>query len=75
MTPREIEVLLHCYYSNDPNPRNEDVVGVHERLCKQGLIVQRTDRLSLVFNTTALGRAMVTAICNVPLPRTVYLWS
>ena len=75
MTPNDVEILLHCHSCPVPHPR-ADAPAVAEALKKfemLGAIVNGVGHLEGVYNTTDLGKAWVSAICNVPLPRIVFL--
>jgi hypothetical protein len=79
-SPCNIEVLLHCYYSSEVNPR-EDAPAVqssYKLLECYGLIEPKcymvgvdTTNLSK-YKTTERGRAHIQQLCTLPLPISVW---
>ena len=77
MTPSDIEVLLHCYYSPTPHPRRQ-APAIAESLnsfLDLGAIQPSTrpGTPDGTFSTTPLGSAWVKALCAVPPPKRVFL--
>lgn len=72
MTPNDIDVLLHCYVSPVVHPRIEApaVQQTIARFVEQELIVRVNGS---VYKTTPRGEAHVQQLCNLPLPRAVWL--
>lgn len=73
MTPVEIEVLLHCYYSPEPIPRLNvpAVSSAVQKLHNLKLIEITTDS---TYTATSRGRAMVELIKAVPIPIQKTVW-
>ncbi len=78
MTPLEIEILIHCHVTPAPHPR-ADALAVREALESFMLngIIERIDEPILgkviaykppYYKTRGRGRALVTLLCNTPLP-------
>lgn len=76
-SPARIQILLRCHVSPEPLP-NFDAPVSQETIAeflRLGVIephgpIQPGPQ---AYRTTMLGRAWVAALCNVPIPRTVYL--
>jgi hypothetical protein len=80
MSPNDIEVLLHCHCTLVPHPRSDAPVIIQAitYFRKVGAIelVEMEDPTEFefdVFATTRLGAAWVQAICNTPMPTTVFV--
>ena len=83
MTPLHVQILLH--YQGRPTPysaENRDhqlapaTVEYHADLVRDGLLDRLADpnEYGCSFLITDRGRALVTAICNTPLPQLVKVW-
>ena len=72
-SPLRIKILLHYHVSPEPwpGPCRPDV-EILEFLAA-GVIEHSGDSDPGSFKTTPLGQAWVAALCNVPLPRTVFV--
>jgi hypothetical protein len=73
MTPAEIEVLLHYYYSADPSPRlhapivqSSIKMFVFNGMLKEGG--------SAGYETTSRGKALVKMLCLTPYPEREVRW-
>jgi DNA-binding PadR family transcriptional regulator len=76
MTPNDIEVMLHCYISPEPHPR-QDAPAVQDSLQRcllKGLIVRKEEGPDDVYEVTEGGRLYIEALRNVPLPERVTVW-
>jgi hypothetical protein len=72
--PIYIEVILHCYYSPEPIPREEApaVQDAIARFLRAGMIEQvDPGRYGSKYQTTARGKAWVEMICATPYPEQV----
>ena len=73
MTPNDIDVLLHCYTSPEPHPR-QDAPAVRESIqwfLTEGLIQPEKDRG--VYSTTDRGAAHVRQLCALPWPKPAWV--
>ncbi len=75
LTPNDIEVLLWCHIRGTRHERHDapavrDALRMFER---SGMIAPQPG-LDGVYNTTAKGRAMVTALCRTPEPIEKSVW-
>lgn len=78
MTPHDIEVLLHHHCSNQPWPRQgasayEETISDFISWGVMKAFPEDQPKPHMTFNTTQLGCAWVKALCNVPMPRMVFL--
>lgn len=74
-TPNNIDVLLHCHTTSYRHERY-DAGAVQEALAllfRMGAIKTVPDGDSGIYTTTALGKAWVQALCNVPPPKSVFV--
>jgi len=71
MTPNDIEVLLHCYYSPEPHPRVDSTAVLESlRSMKQNGLIEPRD--TDVYHTTDRGAAHVKQLCSLAWP--VQVW-
>ncbi len=74
--PAHVEFLMHCHCSPEPFER-WDVpmfVSLAKNWVDLGIIARNTNlEVAPVYSTTPLGKAWVNAICNTPLPKSVYV--
>lgn len=67
MTPLQIEILLHCYYSQCLWPRHSPASDEgHSILTNAGLI--QFDGGRGYYTATSKGHAHVSQLCRLPLP-------
>ncbi len=67
MTPNDIEILLHCYYSPEPHPRF-NAPAVEEGL-QMLLNLELIERFSGdIFVTTERGKSHIRQLCDLPFP-------
>ena len=67
MTPCEIEVMLHCYYSLVPHPRLR-YPAINEALNNLWNLNLIKPTKENVFGATEKGKAWVAMICATPIP-------
>jgi hypothetical protein len=72
MSPLQIRVLLHHYYSSEAWDGNEDVEEIQTNFVAEGLI-EDTENVCL-FVIKPRGSAYVEALCALPLPVEVTKW-
>lgn len=77
MTPIDLEVLIHCHVSPERHPR-ADTSAVRESLAtlyRQGLIHRSSLDCSEIgiFETTTRGAAHIKQLCNLQLPRAMWI--
>jgi len=80
LSPAEIEVLLHCYYSPEKHPRIDTpcvrACLANLELC--GLIEKQVYKSEIditnlsTHKTTKRGEAHINQLCNLPLPKLVW---
>lgn len=76
--PLNISVLLHFHISPEPWPGPGDVTNIINEFIEIGALeARKLDPLRIIsgpiYATTAMGRAWVRALCNVPPPRMVFV--
>lgn len=74
-SPLRADLLLHCAISAEAVPLNPDAPAVREELddLVQLGAIEATGTGPNLYRATPLGRAWVAAICNVKIPRMVFL--
>ncbi|MFA7291889.1 MAG: hypothetical protein WC023_06530 [Rhodocyclaceae bacterium] len=74
MSPSDIEVLLHCYYSPEPHERLEApaVRDAIDRFLAAGLIAPNADA-ERTWRVTKRGEAHVRQLCALPLPEPAWV--
>ena len=73
MTPNSIEILLHCYVSPSPHPRENasEVSVAFSQLEAEGLIT--FDDGGGYWKTTQRGAAHVQQLCALPFPEMAWV--
>ena len=72
MTPNDIEFLIHCHVSPRVHERIESnaIQETIEYFLEDGLIIPHDNNL---YYTTEKGAAHVNQLCNLPLPKQVFV--
>jgi len=72
MTPNDIEFLIHCHVSPIVHERIESnaIQETIEYFLEAGLIQYHDNR---IYFTTAKGAAHLKQLCNLPLPKQVFV--
>ncbi len=70
MTPLEVEILLHYYYSPH-DYENLDAPAIKEameKFCKAGILTEWINRTPRFYKNDEALELYIKAICSVPLP-------
>lgn len=75
LTPNDLEVLLHCYYSPERHPRHHAtaVLGAIEMWIHHGCI-EVDGKRTQCYNVTSRGTKFIEMLLETPLPVRVEQW-
>jgi hypothetical protein len=70
LTPLEIEILLHYYYSSKDYPNLDAplVKEIMDNFCKAGILIEWTNRTPRFYKNDDALELYVKTICAIPLP-------
>jgi hypothetical protein len=71
LTPLEVEILLHYYYSSAQDFKNLDCSAVKEaidKFCEAGILTEWSNRTPRYYKNDEALELYVKTICAIPLP-------